>query len=820
MIAKFGHWWAGIICRFAPWVLVAGLIVTVCANFALSRLNVSTQIEALMPSGAKSVQTLHKALKKTGSFASIQIVATGNEPEQVLSFIKAVKTEIDRKDWVDQSQYSEDVSVIEQHKLMLLDTDELLELETDLHRTYPYLIAKQVSDVLGNHVTFTLRSEGITRSSREEVDLSQFEDLKGEAETQPQSERLFQSDDKKTIVLVVWPKPGYDSLGDSKRLVDDSHAIVNELNNALIYRDIRTGVAGRIANKVAQFDAIVRDLSFGLLTSVFLIMLLLFGAYRSWTAIPLMLIPLALGIFWTLGLTAITIGSLNLITVFLTLILFGLGIDFAIHNMSRFTESLSDGLNLEDSIHTVIVHTGGASLVAALTTSCAFFSLMFTQFRAFTEFGFIAGSGILLTFIAMYTLLPAGLVLATRAGWSPRMRRVYKAKSIPNWLNPLRRPGLALGVIATLCVFIALFAPQIQFERNIKNLEAKRPVELALATQEVGRVFTDGHDRAIVVVDNHDDLVATAKHFRQIIREDKDTPSVRKVQSLLNFVPDQKSQEERLRIINRIDKRADELSGLDENLYQSSQTYLSISDINEADIPPALRRTFLGIDGEEGYLLYVYNSVNMNDSVLARQFYNDAYKIDLGDKTYYSAAEGFIFVEMIAMMKLDAIKAILLVTLTTFILIWVFLRHLRGTLITLTPPLIGMGVTIAVMGAFGPDLSIMNMVILPSLIGIAVDNTVHIYHRFESEGHDTTIPEVMATTGKAAALTTATTMVGFGGMVTASMGGLRSMGLLALIGFSACLIVTWILLPLLMQYFGGLKLSPSPIAQPSKMKDH
>ena len=89
----------------------------------------------------------------------------------------------------------------------------------------------------------------------------------------------------------------------------------------------------------------------------------------------------------------------------------------------------------------------------------------------------------------------------------------------------------------------------------------------------------------------------------------------------------------------------------------------------------------------------------------------------------------------------------------------------------------------------------MNMVILPSLIGISVDNGIHIFHRFHHAGTEADIPQIMTTTGRAAILTTITTLIGFGGMITASMAGLVSLATLAIIGFLACLLTTWTILP-------------------------
>jgi predicted RND superfamily exporter protein len=804
MMTRFAKFWSGIVYKYAVMILLVAVIVTYVAIKATMNISVSTRLEGLMPQGAESVKTLNDALKKTGSFASIQIVATSDDPATSLQFIKDTKTAIDTYDWVESSQYFEDVEVLEEHKLLLLSLEQLQELEADINEAYPTIVAQQLSEMWGPEVTFTLRGENLVGKSTTVLDQSRIDEIQDSVSSTPQTERYFKSEDEKTMVLVVWPKEGLDSLTDAKQMVIDSNRVVEGLDAASYGQNIQVGVAGRIANKVAQFDAIINDLKTGLLWSISLIALLIIISYRSIAAIPAIFIPLSIGIVWTLGMTTVTIGGLNLITVFLTLILFGLGIDFGIHNFSRFREERRGGMSTPDALTIVIQNTGSASLIAALTTSLAFFSLMLTEFRAFTEFGAIAGMGIVLTFISMYSIFPALLVVMERLGW--------KASAIPKgiWLlrmgrtdslNPLayRKP---IGWIAIAILIVAgYFSMHVPFERNIKNLEAQQPAELSEATKMVGKVFTGKTDRAIVVVETQEELLAIDTYFKDLIKKDTETPTIEKVSSLLDFVPDQSQQIERLAVIARLGERAEALQAFDPSKYKATKRYLTIEDLNIVDLPDALRRTYLGTDSEPGYLLYIYNSVSMDDSVLARQFYDDAAGFKIGDKQYYAASEGFIFVEMIALMKADAIKAISLVLITTAILVFFFIRSWRGTIVVLIPPLLGVLLTIGIMGAFGPPLSIMNMVILPSLIGIAVDNAIHIFHRFEHEGEKADIANIMNTTGRAAILTTLTTLIGFGGMITASMGGLRSMGLLAIIGFISCLVMTWVLLPVLMQIY-------------------
>ncbi|MBL4616114.1 MAG: MMPL family transporter [Robiginitomaculum sp.] len=807
MLKQAAEIWAKTVYRLYIPVLLIAVIITIFAFGEARNISVSTRLEALMPQGAASVQTLNAALQKTGSFASLQVVVHSESPETTLQFTQQVQSEIDQHDWVETSQYFENIDVIESHKLLLLEMDQLLEMEAEVDAAYPNLIAQAISDEIGTGVTLTLRNENLEGNSKTIIKSRFLDEFANSDNAQPITKHFFTSEDQLTMVLVIWPKNGLDSLSDSKRMVDETNLVLAKLLSNPQKDKLQVGVAGRIANKVAQFDSIVGDLKLGLIGSISLITLLIIFSFRSLIAIPTIFIPLIIGIIWAMGMTSIVVGGLNLITIFLTLILFGLGIDFGIHNFSRYREERRNGSSIEQALIALITQTGAASLIAALTTSTGFFSLMLTDFRAFTEFGFIAGSGVLLIFISMYTVFPALVVLLEKTGiWDtskPGQHLLKKEKQASKEKKGQQR--FILGGAVIMLIFSLVFAPQVAFERDFKNLQAKQPLSLQIANKQVQRVFPDGHDRAIIVVETFEELQALDQYFKELIKSDTETPTIKKISSLLDFIPDQQDQTQRLEVINRLEKRAIALRGLSPGKFQSVGRYLSIEDLNISDLPPTLRRAYVGVDDEPGYLMYVYNSVSMDDSAIAKLFYDDAANVTLNGKTYSSASEAFVFVEMLALMKDDAVKAILLVLLATTLLVFVFIRSITGALIVLTPPILGVLVTVGFMGAFGPKLSIMNMVILPSLIGLSVDNSIHIYHRFKLAGVNANIRQIMNTTGRAAVITTITTLLGFGGMVTASMGGLRSMGLLAIIGFTACLIMTWSLLPVLLEAFGKPK---------------
>jgi len=97
-----------------------------------------------------------------------------------------------------------------------------------------------------------------------------------------------------------------------------------------------------------------------------------------------------------------------------------------------------------------------------------------------------------------------------------------------------------------------------------------------------------------------------------------------------------------------------------------------------------------------------------------------------------------------------------------------------------------------------------NMVVIPSVIGIGIDNAVHIFHRYKHEGRGS-IRLVIRTTGRAAFLASFTTAVGFGSSMISHNLGLRSMGFLAVIGIIATFLSATVFFPGMITLLEGRK---------------
>ncbi len=133
-------------------------------------------------------------------------------------------------------------------------------------------------------------------------------------------------------------------------------------------------------------------------------------------------------------------------------------------------------------------------------------------------------------------------------------------------------------------------------------------------------------------------------------------------------------------------------------------------------------------------------------------------------------------------------------------------RNCRDAILAMLPPLGGMLLMFGFMGLLGVDLNPANLIVLPLILGIGVDDGVHVIHdyRQQRQGYRTS-----SSTINAIVLTSLTSMVGFGSMMVASHRGLHSVGLVLVIGVGSCLLVSLVTLPALLTIIGRSESSAS-----------
>ena len=94
----------------------------------------------------------------------------------------------------------------------------------------------------------------------------------------------------------------------------------------------------------------------------------------------------------------------------------------------------------------------------------------------------------------------------------------------------------------------------------------------------------------------------------------------------------------------------------------------------------------------------------------------------------------------------------------------------------------------------GVRLTMVNVVGVPILLGIGIDVVIHLLHRLAEEGPGG-VRRALGTTGIAAAISALTTILSFLSLTLAGNRGVRSLGLLVVIGLVAVFVASGFLMP-------------------------
>jgi predicted RND superfamily exporter protein len=146
----------------------------------------------------------------------------------------------------------------------------------------------------------------------------------------------------------------------------------------------------------------------------------------------------------------------------------------------------------------------------------------------------------------------------------------------------------------------------------------------------------------------------------------------------------------------------------------------------------------------------------------------------------------------------DGPPVMLLAAVAVFVTIWIALKKFTHATMVTGPLFAGMACLPGAMWLGGISLNFLNVVVLPNLLAIAVDNSVHVFHRYQEDGPGS-MPRIMRHTGMTAVVATCSNAAGYASMLIARHDGLRSVGLLAVVGVICTFLGTTLLFPSLIE---------------------
>jgi predicted RND superfamily exporter protein len=814
----------------AAWVVAVALVVSGVGGYLATNLTINTDIASLLPDDYESVQALEKLQRTVGgeSDAAVAIVSPSFEAnkqfaEDLIPKALALKQDEDSSEtYLTRVDYRREVEFLQDNALYFASNEEFRQVEDFLEDKIEE--AKQARRE-ANPFYFELE---------EETDTTATDDTGEELEAVYDrliGKRYPISDDSTTMVLRFYPSGSSTNIGYIENLYTDLRQLVNRMEPASYHPEMKVVLAGRLYRRLVEVRTIWRDVagSFGAGVGTVLVVVMLYFLYKAWQArgggtlgrrtllrelvrAPVMGLvigaPLLMSLLWTGGAAYLLFGALNLMTSTLGLVLFGLGIDFGIHFYGRYAEERAEGQSVADAAEVTFVSTGQAIAAGAFTTAGALYVLIMADFRGFSEFGAIAGTGVLFALLAMIIVMPALLALLERTRLLNLQRAPgmgTEASSVDRRRYPAARTIVVGGLLAVVAALV--MAPRVDFQYDFGILEPEY-TKYEQKAQYVNRVNKSGDNRrnpAYIVADSRAAVPEIAEVLRERMRSDTTSPTILAVETLQERFPlADTGQAAKLERIAEIRETATEnrflkgeTSDALQRLRRAAQTREPIS---LEQVPKSLRKQFTTKEGELGKFVIVYPSVGLSEGRKSIAFARDVGNVTLDSgKTYHAGSTSLVAADMLLLLQREAPWMIAATFVIVTLLMLLNFQSVRWAGLALVPLVVGLLWMLLAMEMFGLMVNFYNMIIFPTILGIGNDAGVHMVHRYREEGPGS-LWTVLRSTGEHVTMGTLTTMVGFGGLLLSFHPGLNSIGTLAVVGLGTTLLAAVVFLPALLQW--------------------
>jgi hypothetical protein len=227
--------------------------------------------------------------------------------------------------------------------------------------------------------------------------------------------------------------------------------------------------------------------------------------------------------------------------------------------------------------------------------------------------------------------------------------------------------------------------------------------------------------------------------------------------------------------------------------------------ITVEDLPQGLRERYVGQHGK--WLLRIFAKECLWEFGPLEDFCQRIRTVD-------SEATGKPFgtVEGLKAMKDGLVRAGLYAFAVISVVLLIDFRRPKRALLALAPLVLGVLFSVGILSLFGVPLNPANMIAFPLILGVGVDNGVHMLHDYLLRRADGR-PSISHAIGRGVLVKAMTTMIGFGTLMISSERGLSGLGLILTLGVGCSMLTALFFLPAVL-YLRDRRLATSrPVPQ-------
>ena len=589
--------------------------------------------------------------------------------------------------------------------------------------------------------------------------------------------------DGSAISMIVAPI----ALNNSMQRLELEHDVLAAVEEARLsgYLTARTGP---IPLDIAELRSMLRDNMTFIPATVVIGLFLIWWLFRRWLAVILAGISIGVVVNSTVALYVLAGQPFTLISSMVPPLLSALTVAALVHLYNSLHHAAQRGISGQARMQYALGEIRRPALFTALTTAAGMLSLATSPIPAIRTFGLVSAAGVMLIYLVVVIILPPIISVWDKATWPKTGGGLYWMDLV---VRPLYRTGIRypVWVIGLTVIVLGAGVPalwNVKVETNLQDFFAPdHPVRRDTAYFESKMAGTGNLD---------------------VIFETPERDGLKKPE-YLTFIRSFQSWAEKLPEIDKTVSVADFIEEMNWGFNAEDPAFRTIPD------DPKLISQYLFIyDGDDLFdfvdpefrLSHVSMSINAHPANEIAAIMNKL-RVYLNERAppglqWEIAGNSRLFADMEELLVKGQVYSLWGALVLIFLLMFVLWRSFGGALLCMIPNISPILVIFIVMGLSGIWLDMATAMIASIAVGIAVDDTIHIYHGYISRVNAGVRPvQALARTynqaGRAVVTTTIILSAQFMILISSSFQPTAHFGLLTSIGLWAALVFDLLLLP-------------------------
>lgn len=595
--------------------------------------------------------------------------------------------------------------------------------------------------------------------------------------------------DGSAIALVIIPT----KLDDSIRHLALEEEIL-DIVRAQRLEGYLSAIAGNIATDVAQMRAILHDNMIFIPATVAVGLILIWWLFHRWLAVIVTGVVTGAIVSSTIAFYVILQQPFNSISGIIPPLLSALTIAALVHFFNALHYASKRGLTGKKRVRAALSEIRRPALFSTLTTAAGLASLGLSPIPPISTFGLTSAVGVCLIYLIVIHVLPTIFSRFDNRDWPSRKSGLALMDTLVNKLFHLgiRYPVwvISLGLVALLAAIPQI--AKVKVETNI--LEFFSPSHpLRIATQKIEQklvgttplevLFTATGGASLIAPTTLDNIKSLQLWLEQ-------QPEVDKSVSIADFVEEMNwgfnEEDDDYRII------PDNQELITQYLFIYDGT--DLFDFIDQDYQQARVALNLNVHG-------AHEISGLMERIQAYLHEHPVY-----NTTWDIAGAGRLFADQEKLLIKGQIYSLAGALLLIFLLMLGLWRSLKDTLVCMIPNISPILLIFILMGVFGIWLDMATAMIASVSVGIAIDDTIHIFHGFIQRvrrGHSPILAmaRTYAQAGRAVMTTSIILCTQFCLLLASAFVPMGHFGALTSIGLLTALVFDLLLMPALLVIF-------------------